>query len=56
MKLGQLQEDISKAPLPVSTELRNDFTLIILKLTKEKFTLHEVNFEGAAKISTIFHQ
>ena len=26
-----------------------------LKLTKEKFTLHEVNFGGAAKISTIFH-
>ena len=26
------------------------------KLTKEKFTLHEVNFAGAAKISTIFYQ
>ena len=26
------------------------------KLTKEKFTLHEVNFGGAAKISTIFYQ
>ena len=27
-----------------------------LKLTKEKFTLHEVNFGGAAKTSTIFYQ
>ena len=27
-----------------------------LKLTKEKFALHEVNFVGAAKISTIFCQ
>ena len=27
-----------------------------LKLTKEKFTLHEVNSGGAAKISTIFYQ
>ena len=26
-----------------------------LKLTKEKFTLHEVNFGGAANISTIFY-
>ena len=25
------------------------------KLTKEKFTLHEVNFGGAVKISTIFY-
>ena len=27
-----------------------------LKLTKEKFTLHEVYFGAAAKISTIFYQ
>ena len=27
-----------------------------LKLTKEKLTLHEVNFVEAAKISTIFYQ
>ena len=27
-----------------------------LKLTKEKFTFHEVNFGRAAKISTIFCQ
>ena len=27
-----------------------------LKLTKEKFTLYEVNFGGVAKMSTIFYQ
>ena len=27
-----------------------------LKLIKEKITLHEINFGGAAKISTIFYQ
>ena len=26
------------------------------KLTKEKFTMHDVNFEGAAKIYTVFYQ
>ena len=56
MKLGQLQEEITKASLPVSADLSNDFTSIFWKLTKEKFTLHEVNFGGAAKISTIFYQ
>ena len=56
MKLGQLQEEISKASLPVSTDLRNDLNQLRWKLTKEKFTLHEVNFGGAAKISTISYQ
>ena len=31
MKLGQLQEEISKASLPVSTDLSNDFKSIIFK-------------------------
>ena len=31
MKLGQLQEEITKASLPVSANLSNDFTSIILK-------------------------
>ena len=31
MKLGQLQEEITKASLPVSADLSNDFTSIILK-------------------------
>ena len=55
MKLGQLQEEISKASLPVSADLCDNFRLF-WKLTKEKFTLHEVNFGGAAKISTVFYQ
>ena len=31
MKLGQLQEEISKASLPVSADLGNDFKSIILE-------------------------
>ena len=56
MKLGQFQEEVSKASLPVSTKLGNDFKSIILEFDKEKFILHEVNFGVAAKISTIFYQ
>ena len=56
MKLGQLQDEISKASLPVSADLCNNFKSIILETTKEKFTFHEVNFGGAAKISTAFYQ
>ena len=60
MKLGQLQKHmfkkISKASLPVRADLSNEFTSIFWKLTKEKFTLHEVNFGRAAKISAIFYQ
>ena len=55
MRLGQLQEKISKASLPVSADLVMTNQLF-WKLTKEKFTLHEVNFGGAAKMSTIFYQ
>ena len=31
MKLGQLQEEISKASLPVSADLSNDFKLIVFE-------------------------
>ena len=31
MKLGQLQEEIPKASLPVSADLSNDFKLIIFE-------------------------
>ena len=51
MKLGQRQEEITKASLPVSADLNNDFTSVILETDQKKFTLHEVNFGGAAKIS-----
>ena len=36
MKFGQFQEEISKAPLPVSAHLRNDFKLIILETDQRK--------------------
>ena len=36
MKLGQLQEEISKASLPVSADLSNDFKLIILETDQRK--------------------
>ena len=55
MKLGQLQVKMSEASQPVSANLSNDFKLF-WKMAKEKFALHEVNFGGAAKISTIFYQ
>ena len=38
MKLGQLQEEISKASLPVSTDLSNDFKKIIFKTDKRKIS------------------
>ena len=37
MTLGQLQEEVSKASLPVSADLSNDFKSIIFELAKEKF-------------------
>ena len=36
MKLGQLQEEISKASLPVSTDLSHDFKSIILETDQRK--------------------
>ena len=36
MKLGQLQEEISKASLPVSTDLSNDFKSINLGTDQRK--------------------
>ena len=56
MKLGLLQDEISKAYLPVSADLCNNFKSIILETDQRKFNLHEVNFEGAAKIPTVFCQ
>ena len=38
MKLGQLQEEISKASLPVSGDLSNDFKSIILETDQRKFS------------------
>ena len=36
MKLEQLQEEISKAPLPVSADLCNNFKSIILETDQRK--------------------
>ena len=36
MKLGQLQEEISKASLAVSADLSNDFKAIILETDQRK--------------------
>ena len=38
MKLGQLQEEISKASLPVSADLSNDFKSIILETDQSKIS------------------
>ena len=36
MKLRQLQQEISKASLPVSADLSNDFTSVILETDQRK--------------------
>ena len=36
MKFGQLQEEISKASLPVSADLSNEFASIILETYQRK--------------------
>ena len=38
MKLGQLQEEISKASLPVSSDLRDDFKSIIFETDQRKIS------------------
>ena len=39
VKLGQLQEQILKASLPVSADLRNDFKSITFETDQKKFSL-----------------
>ena len=38
MKLGQLQEEISKASLPVSADLSNDFNSVIFETDQRKIS------------------
>ena len=38
MRLGQLEEEIPKAPLPVSADLSNDFKLIIFETDQRKIS------------------
>ena len=55
MKLGQLQEEISKASLPVTADLSNDFKSIILETDKRKISsFMRLFWEEQQKISTIF--
>ena len=53
MKLGQLQDEISKHLCQLVLIYVTTLNQLFWKLTKEKFTLHEVNFGGAAKISSL---
>ena len=56
MKLGQLQDEISKACLPVSADLSNDFKSIILETVYRKISpfMSSKKIGAAAKISIIF--
>ena len=55
MKFGQLQEEISKASLPVSADLSNDFKSIIFKTDQRKISLFMRLFcKEQQKISIIF--
>ena len=38
MRLGQLEEEMSKAPLPVSADLSNDFKSIIFETDQIKIS------------------
>ena len=55
-KLGQLQEEMSKASLPVSADLCNNYKVIILETDQRKIYPLWGYFRGAAKISTVFYQ
>ena len=50
MKLRQLQEEISKASLPVSADLCKNYKSIILETDQRKIYPSEINFGEAAKI------
>ena len=53
MKLGQLQDEISKAFCQLVLIYVTSLNQLFWKLIKEKFTLHEVNFGGAVKSSLL---
>ena len=56
MKLGQLQDEISKHLCQLVLIYVTTLNQLFWKLTKEKFNLDEVNFGEAAKIPTVFYQ
>ena len=49
MKLGQLQEEISKVSLPVSVDLSNDFKSIILETDQKKSPFMRLFWEEQQK-------
>ena len=50
MKFGQLQKKISKASLPVSADLSNDFKSVILETDQRKINLMKGKFWRSSKI------
>ena len=71
MKATKIPKNLKEMPYPPQKKLKRKRNSITpaktnvpisqcssgpLKLTKEKFTLYEINFGGAAKMSTIFYQ
>ena len=56
MKLGQLQDEISKHLCQLVLIYVTTLNQLFWKLSKEKFNLDEVNFGEAAKIPTVFYQ
>ena len=52
MKLGQLQEEISKASLSVSADLCNNYKSIILETDQKKLTFMRLILEEHQKFSS----
>ena len=54
MKLGQLHEEISKASLPVSVDLSNEFKLIILETGRRKLSpFMRLFWEGSKNVCNL---
>ena len=56
MKLGQLEEEITKVPLSINADLSNYFISIILETDQRKNYPSWGYFGEATKISTIFYK
>ena len=56
MKLANFKRKYQKHLCQLVLIYATTLNQLFWKLAKEIFTLHEVNFGGAAKISTVFYQ
>ena len=57
MKLGQLQEEISKASLPIRADLSNDFKSIILETDQRKISpFMRLFWEEQQKYNSTYHR